>query len=186
MFGHAELEPLGKSEAHNPSNPQEDQPMTPQETQALAAEIAKAVKQAIQPEAPSAPAQVIEFEGDITNDEDLRKHEDKLFLASLDLSKAVDLAKLRKHVAKRKAEDALAKSAEGTNPNATEIAKLQAEIERLQKASGAPTQAADGAKPNVEQGPLQKSEKDAMTRGREAMRKSMAKLGIPCVGGKAK
>lgn len=194
MFGHAELEPIGKSDsnAHNPNPSNQDQPMTPQETKELATEIAKAVALALKPEPEQKPAAPqIEFEGDILNEDDLRKHEDKVFVASLDLSKPADVAKLRKHVALRKAEDEkrqkLAKSQnkEFDAATATED-ELRAEVARLQKASGAP-EAGDGngeGGQKTQQGPLAKSEKDAMQRGREAMRKSMAKLGIPCVGGK--
>lgn len=190
MFGHAELEPIGKSDsnAHNP-NPNKQEPMTPQETKELATEIAKAVALALKPEPEQKPvAPQIEFEGDITNEDDLRKHEDKVFVAGLDLSKAADVAKLRKHVALRKAEDEkrqkLAKSQAFNAETATED-ELRAEIARLQKASGAPEAGnGEGENKQTQQGPLAKSEKDAMQRGREAMRKSMAKLGVPCVGGK--
>lgn len=191
MFGHAELEPIGKSVTPNPNQPNQET-MTPQERQELVAEILKALR----PQAEQKQAPVIEFEGDITNEDDLRAHEDKVLVASLDLSKASDVAKLRKHVAARKAEAAkreeLAKSKgkqgkEFDAATATED-ELRAEVERLQKASSAP-EAGDGK--DGEQGnkpaqgsTLAKSEAQAMKNGREAMRKSMAKLGIPCVGGK--
>jgi hypothetical protein len=190
MFGHAELEPIGKSDsnAHNPNQPQEN-PMTPQEMAALGAEIAKAVVTALKP-APETPVQKaqIEFEGDITNEADLRAHEDKLFMASLDLSKPSDVAKLRKHVAARKAEDAKAEAlAKSQNPNAGRIAELEKELGELRKASGAPvTKAAEGdnAEQPTQSGALSKAERTQWDSGKKAAQSVMAKLGIPTASGK--
>lgn len=178
MFGHADTEMIGKSMPD--SSDTNDKPMTPQETAALAAEIVKALKTS----EPVTPPVAIEFEGDITSEADLQKHEDKLFLASLDLAKASDVAKLRKHVAKRKAEaEQLAKSAQGQGPEAEKIAKLEAELAELRKASGAPPvgENKDGAKPD-QNSPLKKSEADQMAAARKAMRHVMGKLGVACRG----
>ena len=196
MFGHAELVPIGKSTTEPNNQPQQQTPMTPQETSALAVEIVKALQAsgALPQPQQVQKAQKIEFEGDPTNEDDLRAHEDKVFQASLDLSNAGDIAKLRKHNAKRKAEaDAAAKLAKsGKKEFDAETAsedELRAELKRLQKSSGAPEagdgQDGDDSKPSGNT-TLAKSEAKAMQNGRSAMRKAMAKLGVPCVGGKPK
>lgn len=168
MFGTAEVESVKAETAAQPTTQDENPDMTPEQMKALAEMIAKALK----PEAPAAPAvptpaakpEPIKFEGDPTNLDDIAKHEEKLFMASLDLSKAEDVAKLRARVE--------AKKAQPQNPapeNAARVAELEAELANLRKASNAPTPAPGKGVPadQVEKVTgLKKADQDLVTHAR--------------------
>lgn len=162
MYGHAELEAVGKAQATIP--PTKNDKMTPEEIQALAVALAKAITPTPVQKAEAPKPEPVAFEGDPFNAEDVAKHAETLLFKSLDLSKPGDLAKWQAHLAKR------AKPADSQDLNATEITRLEGEIARLKKASSAP--AADG-KPegDVTVGNLQKSEAASYKAGRDAMRK---------------
>lgn len=185
MYGHADLEPIGKSADLNNPQPQNDQPMTPQEMQALADMIAKAVK----PAAEAQPVQkaAVEFEGDPFNPEDVARHAELVLFKSLDLSKPGDLLKWQQHLSKKAAAtEALAKAEAAKNPNAARIAELEKELGELRKASGAPVTKAEGENKDerpTESGALTKAERGAWDSGKKAAQSVMAKLGIPTVSG---
>lgn len=185
MYGHADLEPIGKSADLNNPQPQNDQPMTPQEMQALADMIAKAVK----PAAEAQPVQkaAVEFDGDPFNPEDVARHAELVLFKSLDLSKPGDLLKWQQHLSKKAAAtEALAKAEAAKNPNAARIAELEKELGELRKASGAPVTKAEGENKDerpTESGALTKAERGAWDSGKKAAQSVMAKLGIPTVSG---
>jgi hypothetical protein len=168
MYGFAEMEAVGKSE--QPLTPKKK--MTPEEIQALAVALAKAITPAAAPApvpAPVAKAEPVEFEGDPFNAEDVAKHAELVLFKSLDLSKPADLKKWTDHLAKK---EKLAKSAEGDNPNASEISRLEAELAKLKKSSAAPVaQVGQGQEEKDLNTNLAKSEADSFKAGREIMRK---------------
>ena len=107
LFGLAEVEPIVKSTSILEN-------MTDAELKALLAEqnalLIEAITKAVAPKAPAAPAtpetppvvktEAIKFEGDPLDLKAVKAHQEKLFLASLDMSKAEDLAKLEAYIAK--------------------------------------------------------------------------------------
>lgn len=142
MFGTAEVESV-KSDTSTPQ-PQDDIEMTPEQLQAaIEAALAKALPKAEPtpaPVVPPAPAKIT-FEGDPTNLDDIAKHEEKLFMASLDLSKAEDVAKLRARVEAKKAQQPAPASETETPAEDVEksdrVKALELELANLRKSSNA-------------------------------------------------
>ncbi len=139
MFGRAQVEVLKANVPFLPSTPDSDETVTDMNEETLKKLVAEAVKAALapvpQPAATPTATVVVQFEGDISNPEDVAKHAEKVMFAKLDMSNPSDISKWQAHLAKKAAE---LKKAEGANPNATEIAKLQAQLQKLMGASGAP------------------------------------------------
>jgi len=124
LFGLAEVEPIAKSTSILDN-------MTEAELKALfaaqSASIVEAITKALKPApvtpAPTEPAPVapvakteIKFEGDPLDLKALAAHKEKLFLASLDLSKAEDVAKAEAYVAAKNAKPAPGKPAPSNQP----------------------------------------------------------------------
>lgn len=138
MFGSAIVEPVTKSA------PKETQMDATQMAEllktfgkSLSQELVEGLAKALAP-APVTPtpatAPAVEFEGDPFNPDDVAKHAERVLFASLDLSKAADLAKWQAHLAKR--------AAPAPDSNAAKIDELEKQLAKLRKA---PT---NGAEPN--------------------------------------
>jgi len=172
MYGQAHVEPVAKSSLPTTNT------MTPEELKkaladALAAQnatlvesLSKALKAAL-PEAPAAPAPVakaepVAFEGDPSNLEDLAKHEEKVLLKSLDLSKPADIATWRAHLAKKAAG---APKTELEKAQA-QLAKAQADLAKILGASNQPTGDAPPAEGQDNTG-LSKAQADQFALGRK-------------------
>lgn len=161
MFGSATVEPVTKSQTV-PENPKMDPTQMAELLKSfgktLSTEIVEGLAKALTPAKedpkPEPVSKTVPFEGDPMNAEDLAKHADKVLFASLDLSVPADLAKWQAHVAKKTAE-------QKPEPNAAEIAKLQAQIAKLQGRSAAP-----GADAGADEGTLTTSQKLAKATAR--------------------
>lgn len=123
LFGLAEVEPIEKSTSilETMNEAQLKALLDARDAQLLEA-ITKMVKPAAPatppaPPTPPAPEKVVvKFEGDPNKLEDLKAHKEKLLFASLDLSKAEDLAKWEAHVAAKNAKPAPKSPAPSNQP----------------------------------------------------------------------
>lgn len=104
-------------------------------TEALKAALAAKSEPTPAPAAPAKP-EPIKFQGDPLNVDDIAKHEERLFIATLDLSKAEDVAKLRER-AEAKAKAGQKKDEKPGSELELAKAELEAAKERLKKAEGA-------------------------------------------------
>ncbi len=110
LFGLAEVEPIHKSTSILDT-------MTEAELKAMLdardAGLVESILKALKPAAPAIPAPVtppapvakteVPFEGDKTDLKAVKAHQEKVFIASLDMSKAEDLAKLETYLAAKTA-----------------------------------------------------------------------------------
>lgn len=172
LFGHAEFEPVTKSQpSPTPS------PMDQKDIDALATAIVTALKKAESVAEPAAPApaaaepQMPEFSGDPTNPADLDAYETECLKASLDLSKPADMKKWREHLAKRETEKSVSKS-QGDG-NETELEKAQREareanerVAKLEKSSSQPAKPGEGDAAEVHQTGLSKADNDNIALGK--------------------
>lgn len=176
MFGHAEVEVLTKTNTTNTKKKMDEAQM-----QAFCEMLTKSLSAALKPATPEPKPEPprpepVEFEGDPMDSADLKKHMDKVLLASLDLTKPADLAKWQGHVAKRQAEIAKAE-ADAATPEAkleaaqAELKKAQDKLAKIQKSSnvadGADPEAGDDKVSNVG---LKKAEASQFAAGKKAMR----------------
>ncbi len=172
MAGRAEFTPIDKSVTPQTPNDPEDFLMTPEERKEFAKELTDGIASVLvdalkpnvspaEPVEPAAVAPVIDPPADLTDNADLQKYLDDLFIASLDLTKSADITKLMAHNAKKAkaevdakakveadakaaeeaAELAKQKNDEGTEDE-TELAKAvrerdeaNARVEKLEKSS---------------------------------------------------
>lgn len=125
LFGLAEVEPITKSTSIlEDMNEAQLKALLDQRDAALLEAITKAVKPAA-PATPAAPAaapatppveaQVIKFEGNPLDPKAVAAHKEKVFIASLDLSKAADIEKLETYLAAKGAKPAAPAGAAPSN-----------------------------------------------------------------------
>jgi hypothetical protein len=134
MFGSAIVEPVTKSQDLTKDSTM-DEKMFAELLKSfgadLSATIVEGLAKALAPKEDPKPEPVaktsVEFEGDPMNPEDLAKHADKVLLASLDLGNPEDLAKWQAHVVAKQAP-----KADPVDETPAEIAKLQAQLLKLQ------------------------------------------------------
>lgn len=145
MFGSAIVEPLSKSNPPQEIEMDETKMAELLKTfgKDLSENIVTGLSKALEPkdepkDEPVAKTPQVEFEGDPTSLEDLEKHAEKVMLASLDLSKAEDIAKWRDHLAKKQ-------TAAPADPNAAKIAELEKQLAKLRKAPTADGEPSDPA-----------------------------------------
>lgn len=150
MFGSAIVEPLiNKSTTkENEMDKEQMAELLKSFGTDLSKNIVDGLSKALKPEpskeepAKDEPVQkAVEFVGDPNDPADVEQHLEKVLFSSLDMSKPADIQKWQAHLAKKAAK------AEGDDPNAAQIQKLEKELAKLKKAptaSGEPTSTPEG------------------------------------------